>query len=145
RVSRAGDALGHFAVPLKIYYSNASIAFGASTYVVAWSDDTGLYARRFTSAGDPIDAAPILIRKVPYLYSAVASSGSSFLIVWPENGITGAQMAADGVVSDAKTIALGLPPQLASYDDGDFDLAWNGKSFLLVWGLYIPSQVEGLP
>ena len=155
RVSRAGFPLddgGLGVAPVEVS-GDSSIAFSGSTYLIAWIG-SAVYTRRYASDGAPIDPAPVLIQTVTnatgYYHTrriAVAGNGKAFLVVWIDSGrpdaqfptLFGATIAVDGRVSAARPI-IGV-----GYYDGELDVAWNGQVFVVIWGYFTASVIEGPP
>src|SRR2546427_4260357 len=155
RVSRAGIPLddgGLGVAPIEVS-GDSSIAFSGSTYLIAWIG-SAVYTRRYASDGAPIDPAPVLVQTVTnaigYYHPrriAVAGNGKAFLVVWIDSGrpdaqfptLFGATIAVDGTVSAARPI-IGV-----GYYDGELDVAWNGQLFLVIWGYFTASVIEGPP
>jgi len=155
RVSRAGIPLddgGLGVAPVEVS-GDSSIAFSGSTYLIAWIG-SAVYTRRYASDGAPIDPAPVLIQTVTNATGyyrphriAVAGNGKAFLVVWIDSGrpdaqfptLFGATITVDGTVSAARPI-IGI-----GYYDGELDIAWNGQVFLVIWGYFTASVIEGPP
>lgn len=61
--------------------TNPLLAAGSDRILTLWNEEAKLYARRVTQAGEPIDAAPILLSSAASESSATFD-GSTFLVVW---------------------------------------------------------------
>lgn len=156
RVGRTGlplDDGGLGVAPVEVS-GDSSIAFSGSTYLIAWINASTVYTRRYAMSGAAIDPAPVPIRTASMVTEyyhprriAVAGNGNAFLVVWIESGqpvppsrtLFGATIAVDGTVSAARPI-VGV-----GYYDGELDMAWNGQVFLVIWGYFSASPIEGPP
>ncbi len=116
------------------------VAFDGTNYLVVWSQPGGetgedVYGRRFAGNGSALGAAfPIGAFPGDDASPAVASNGSSFLVVWqhefsPDSwDINGRQVFANGTVNpDLYGVASGDPSEEAP------DIATDGTNYLVVW------------
>jgi hypothetical protein len=119
---------------------NFDAAFDGTRHVVSWSTYNGangqdVYARRFSTAGAPQDAADIPIA-VDANYDdrpRVAADGTNFLITWSRSGmLLGARLSpAGGVLDPPTTLASGTGTYY------DYSLASDGLGSLVVNGEYV--------
>jgi hypothetical protein len=138
---------------------NAQLLGGLATdgkvFLMVWTDDrnnpsSGLdvYARRFDGAGQPLDAAPLVLGGTPAneVRPVVASqAGGPFLVVWSDGkSLRATRIGASGPPLDASSIAIaanftqrfGLAASIAPFPNG----------WLLTWedGLGKPLEVHGV-
>jgi MYXO-CTERM domain-containing protein len=120
-----------------------AIAWGGSTYFVAWEDGragsgTDLYGARVSAAGTVVDPNGIAISLAAneQLTPAVASDGTNFFVVWRDTrlnasvgDIYGARVSAAGAVQDS----AGMVVSAAQNDQSQPALAWDGTDYLAVW------------
>jgi hypothetical protein len=124
--SLSGDASN--AIPLANMRrgSMPAIARGASVNLVVWADQSGVYARRVTSAG-MFDTQPIAIAGSSMPIVDAASNGHAFLVVWVDSGgVLGAMVDENGIASQPRLIGPRGTDQPR--------VAWNGKVFLVIYG-----------
>jgi MYXO-CTERM domain-containing protein len=126
------------------------VAAGTAGYLVAWRDtrdewqstQTGqsIYARRFDSAGNPVDAAafPIATGQRFVTSLSAASSGNGYMVVWNEGigtngtGIFARFIDANGHLLNGPASSPGLQLTATSSDD-PAAIAWNGTDYLFAW------------
>jgi hypothetical protein len=150
RVSTAGTVLdpGGITLPTTGNPLKPTVAFGSSSYLVAWQVNGGLTtpdiaAARVGTEGVALDPAPITISNGPTPESApqVAFNGTNFLIVWEDqrNGsatdIYGARVSPAGTVLDPSGLAISTATDLqrqphvaanaANGANGDFFVVWR--------------------
>jgi hypothetical protein len=125
-------------VPIPIASSAAAqqytgLAAAESTFMTAWSEKnlfeegTAIYARRFSSDGHPIDAAPIMVSPhdlITHYAPIVSFDGAVWLFVWKAYDKTVVRrMAADGSWIDAAPLTIGV---------ADYAVASNGNGFAVL-------------
>src|SRR5262249_13337679 len=139
---------------------------GAGNFVVTWDTSgpkgSGIVARRFSSAGAPLDAAPFLVSStVPTTGSSstpdvsVARTTGSFVVRGvPRGGLPGGRAApprprrydaagqaqAPEFVVNTVSMFQTAPPHVAVDADGDFAIVWaTGPGFTSVFlRTYLP-------
>ncbi len=117
------------------YPGYPAVAWNGSVYMVAWSNASGVVARRVQANGTPVDAAPILVMSPGFGPPDVEALGSDFLVVGLRCGINCQYIfpiaarvrGSDGVVLDSSPIAMG-----GTYSSSP-RLAVLGGRWLLVW------------
>lgn len=98
-------------------HMHPSIASCGSQFLLAWAStmtgDTALWAKRFDSAGTPLDTAPIqlCVEGQAGNEPAAASGAGSYLVVWrtcePFNpNLAGKRVSPDGAVLDRELIVI---------------------------------------
>lgn len=119
---------------------NPDVKFDGSAFVAVWQettdDSTLIELRRFDSAAQPIDPEPIVV-SAPGRHGshpAVASSGSSYLVVWLDDDgseitLLGRHVLPDGQPVEPEPFAIGFGIDLVARPR----LASDGADFLLVW------------
>jgi len=117
--------------PDGVIATNASIAWNGKTFLIAWSDATGIRAARVTPTMDLIDTAPIVITNVPGRPS-VASNGSDFLVAWETNGHVFSRPVSAGGTADVVTFFGAGAHPVASHDGTRFFVAWESPQGDLV-------------
>jgi hypothetical protein len=116
------------------YNSRPVVAWNGSVYLVVWSGDTRLLARRFSAAGTPLDAADIPIPSLALL-SDVTSNGTDFLVVGNEVtgfDIQGVRVSGAGVLLDAAPISICAASgsqynPRATFDGSDYFVIWPDR------------------
>ncbi len=145
RLSSAGVVLD--APPLTVSSSPGNqypsgVAFGASTWLVAWTDDrnsavTGndVFAARLNSSGVLLDPTGIAVNIATGSQSVLDTvfGGGVFLVVWAfSTGSTttlqAARVTAAGTVLDTTPLTLGTP-----FYGGGAAVGWLGNAFLIVF------------
>ncbi len=136
RFTREGSALDGPGLTLSAATGRRfpAIAYGASRYLVVWTDATALtlFARRFDEMGNAIDAEPLTVgpadANVP---PSVAWNGHHFLAAWPyKSGIVSARIPPEGNPDSMVSVALPTLGQLFTNPD----VASDGSEFLVAWG-----------
>ena len=114
------------------------VAAGSTGYLLVWTQDSGLYARRFLPNGLAVDAERMVIRAAGVASRSEISAvwnGTRFFIAWAEGGeIVGAFLDPDGAVSPPQNLTTGNIASAPSRANPH--LAWNGREFLLVWDAF---------
>ena len=120
------------------YPGSPAVAWNGSLYMVAWSNSTGVVARRLQPDGTPIDPASFLVMNPGFGPADVASLGSNFLVVGLRCGvncqyifpIASRVRGSDGLVLDSPPIEMGgtygSSPRLAVLG-GRWLLAWQAN------------------
>ena len=120
-------------------YVESAIAHGNSVYLVTWADATGVYARRITNQGALLDTEPMRIAANQYPQPlAIAWNGNAFLVAWiGTGGVVAATVSEDGQASPVHRIA----------PEGSMEprIAWNGRVFLVIYGVQQPCYFECIP
>lgn len=119
-------------VPSTYYlYFNLGLTNANGEILVSWLGSSTMMARRFSSGLVPL--APAFT--IPG--NQVASSGSSYLVGWINNGIRATPMSAQGVVQypSGKVIATAVPTT-----NGGFRLTWDGTN----WWMAFASVTGGI-
>jgi hypothetical protein len=143
RLSPGGEVLDAEAIPITIAgnsQTDASVAFGDSTYLVVWTDSRNgtedVYGTRVTGAGAVLDSAGIAISTASGAqhYPSVAYQGTLWLVAWQDsrNGqpdIYGARVAGDGTSPDTSGVAISTGPA----DEMHPRVASDGARFFVVW------------
>jgi hypothetical protein len=117
--------------PDGVIATNASIAWNGKTFLIAWSDATGIRAARITPTMDLIDSAPISIANVPSRPS-VASNGTDFLVAWQSGDRIVARRITAGATLDTPIDLGGGAHPIASRDGARFFVAWESPQNELV-------------
>jgi len=142
RVSTAGVILDGTQIGIATGSDNQekpAIAFGGSTYLVAWQDDSpgthsNIYAARLNTAGAVLDPAGIAIATTASDEDqvTVAYGSSRFLVAWREDDvIRGQRIVSDGTLLDAlpgieiATSSGSAPGPSATFDGSAYHIAWN--------------------
>lgn len=143
RVTDAGsvlDAAGILVSGAATSQTTPVLASNGAGYLVLWVDRRNgwgqdVYGARVTGAGAVVDASGFLVTGAGG-QPAVASDGSSHLVVWadlPRPGvystIRGARVSASGALLDPAGIAIGE----LGVDQSEPALAWGGTSYLVVF------------
>ena len=119
------------------------VATNGRDYLVVWQDErfpneTHVYGTRVTSGGRVLDPGGIPIGASPSVQYApsVAWDGRNYIVAWidgtgsPEgDDLKAARVSPAGVVLDRTPIAVATAP----HGQGPPELAWTGKSTLVVW------------
>jgi hypothetical protein len=110
------------------------VAYGATSYLVAWSEPGQLLARRVAPDGTILDATPLRIASGTGDFRAarVASNGSNWVISWiwkpsGSNEVRAAVVRFDGTI--AKRLTVSNVVYTASTDDVGSD----GTGYLVAW------------
>jgi len=115
-------------------------AFGGSSFLVVWQGDRGgsysIFGARVDTNGVVLDPSGIALSTTAndQWLPAVGSDGTNFLVAWQDSrggdyDIYGARISPSGTVLDARPI----PICMASDEQHDPDLAFDGTNFLVVW------------
>jgi len=137
RVTRGGifAPVGFVQVsPADIYASNASVAWNGKTFLIAWTDITGIRAARITPTMDLIDTAPIsIVNEFSLSRPSVASNGTDFLVAWQSGGdhIVSRRITGDAALDAPLILGSGARP-IASHDGARFFVAWESPQNDLV-------------
>ena len=115
----AGRPNGKVAVIRAGFVDGYFLDFDGTRLVVAWLEGRDLFARRYTTSLDPIDAAPIAIAKNAG-YSSLAAGGGTALLLWE---LGGAILTPSGAV-----VPVELPNPSRTYFS---TAAWNGRLYLV--------------
>jgi hypothetical protein len=127
------------------YGSNPAVAFDGTDLLAVWSDarkgsDLDIFGMLVRPDGTVLDSAGIAITTVRGndLDPAVASNGSSYLVVWTDDSsgvphVYGARVAPDGTLLDSEAIPIvagGNPQQYPAVrsDGDDFLVTWTLNS-----------------
>lgn len=122
------------------------VAEGTAIWVLWTTEDATLYARRYTSVLQPLDAAPVAvgILDAPGVDAAVAAGGGSVIVVSanlhhagvePQGGahvVAQVLRGGDGITSTRMEVAS--EPGL----DHHPAVVWNGSAFVVAWANAIP-------
>ncbi|HYC88277.1 MAG TPA: hypothetical protein VEO54_03630 [Thermoanaerobaculia bacterium] len=121
------------------------VAEGTAIWVVWTTEDATLYARRYTSALQPLDAGPVAVGKLdaPGADAAVAAGGGSVIVVSTNLHHGGFEPQAPHIVAHVLRGGAGITAtttEVASEPDLDHDpaVAWNGTSFVVAWANALP-------
>jgi len=149
RVSPAGAVLD--ATPLHIlddqpYVGHPRVAFDGTNYLVVWEDTLDpannkaeVWGARVTPSGMILDPGGFVIATGPGGQSRpeVAFGGGQYVVAYADdtdiaNGpdVYAVRVMPDGAVLDA----TGIPIVKKAGAQEPTDIAWDGKSFLIVWG-----------
>jgi hypothetical protein len=153
RVSSAGVVVdtvpltvAEVAEPASLYWIRTpAVAWGGTSYLVVWDEvlpgaPLGDAIRGARVGADGVAQAGFTIANAAGEQNApaVASNGSSFLVVWEDsrNGdwndfdVYGARVSAGGVVEDASGIVIGTA---TASDQSEPAVVWDGTNYLVVW------------
>ncbi len=145
RVSAAGTVQDPSGIAIStgsnsLSWSSAAVAWGGAHYLVAWAgpgpgrslDD--IRGSRVSPTGTVQDPSGITISTAANYQNsaAVASDGTSYLVVWvdgrgPGGEVYGTIVSAGGVVSSPSSIAISAT---LGYEPA---VAWDGTNYLVVW------------
>ena len=120
-----------------------AIAAGATEFLVAWHDATGIFARRFTLAGELIDVSPISIGPASSSVVGASWDGANYLVAWrsADFGLFAARVAPSGAIIDQPAVVLGpIGPQ----DVRRMRLIWTGSEHLAIWSAELNDQTAAL-
>jgi hypothetical protein len=116
----------------------ASVAFDGSKYLVAWADardQQSVYGTPVSATGDVLGTADVKLANGSPRYvgggsdgTALAWSGSKYLLSFLGNGIEGSLIAPDLQVQNGQ-IALTAVPSSQGYPN----LVWNGVDYVVQW------------
>ena len=124
-------------------HHSPAVAASGSIFLVVWRDVRETFDRivamRVSSAGDPMDAAPILVAHMEGTSAGlseadigVASDGTNFLVTWVHNGnVYAAGVTPAGAVIDDPPLTL---PRGPFYRALSPRAVWTGDHYLVVWG-----------
>jgi hypothetical protein len=148
-VTRLGDSGSEIHVAQIAGASTApSVASGGEVVLVAWYDaepNRGVWARRFTSGGIPLDPEPFRVAAelAPWGRSgpALAWNGETFVIAWSMGTETRvARVAPTGLVLDPGGVAIHGRLPIGDWPQRVPGLASTGGTTLLVWQEGDPPQ-----
>jgi hypothetical protein len=115
----------------------SSVVFDGSKYLVAWADgreEQSIYGTPVSAAGVVLGAADVKLANGSPRYTdgsdrtALAWSGSKYLLTFLGHGIEGSLIAPDLQLQNGK-IALTAVPSSQSYPN----LVWNGANYVVQW------------
>lgn len=140
KVARHDCVLPFASVPIAAVVSNGD---GYLVVFVRFDDETGTYAVRVSSSGEPLDdesGIRLLDESVSF---GVASNGTGYLMVWPESvnglhGVAGLVLAADGTMQPVRSLFTSDDPiyRAAVASDGtDYLVTWRA-AFTGPWKVY---------
>jgi len=121
-------------------------AFDGTNVIVTWTSGSVLFARRFTTLMQPIDA-PFVIGRTFGQYGLTAANGTTLVAYVPGGSgaspdVHAALLRTDGPAISKSDIVVG-----ANFDFG-FHVpaaAWNGSEFLVAWAHSLaPPPTQGL-
>jgi hypothetical protein len=149
RISSAGEVLDGSGIRLSRTFTSSGhdgpaavqdatlgvdVAFGATSYLVAWTEPGHLLARRVTPAGEVLDATPLRIASGTGDFRAakVASNGLNWVVswIWKPAGPTEVRAA---VVRFDGTIARRLIVSNDVYAASTDDVGSDGAGYLVAW------------
>jgi len=133
RVDDDGQPLDGSGIPIGQNFPSApAIARGFSQTLIAWGNNDGVVAARFTPSGDVLDPTPIAIARPAHASSvAVSWNGSRYFVAWADGiQLWDAFVGADGVATAPKLLGIQATP--LNYP-GDLDVAWDGRQFIVVY------------
>src|SRR5207244_5038247 len=114
-----------------------SLACGGTEYLVTWSDDRGgvsdhVFAARVLADGTVLDGTGLLVSADSLDEPAVDFDGTNFVSAWSDTraSVYAARIAPDGTVLDPSGIRVS---RVNAYLPRP-NLAWNGRTHLLVFG-----------
>jgi hypothetical protein len=113
---------------------------GTAIWVVWTTEDATLYARRYTSALQALDPAPVAVGTLdaPGAAAAVAAGGGSVIVVSTSLHNGGVEPQAPHIVAHVLRGGEGITAtttEVASEPGLDHDpaVAWNGSAFVVAW------------
>lgn len=165
RVDAQGAVLDPTGIPLSTAtadQTNPSVAYAAPNYLVVWQDKRAstsddVYGTRVGTDGSVLDPGGLLVSATTYAQRnvSVGSSGSAFLVIWPElHGsnytLYGVRVSAAGAVLDpspvsiATSTATSQPETAIAYDGTNYLAVMSGGSTIkpIVGALVTPAGVS---
>jgi hypothetical protein len=126
-----------------------SIAAGTDVLLAVWremprtvdAEEQWVYARRFTPAGAPLDAQPLLVAHETgraFLADAgtsVVFDGASFVVLWSGQGLRIARVTPAGALLDRDPLVIELPDGV--YTSSSPRAVWTGFQLLVAWSHWI--------
>jgi len=145
-ITPSGSVVSRFPVSTAPgWQANPVVAWDGSTFLVAWdsfdpqraASPQDVYAARVASNGTVLDPSgiPIATNSAQQAAPSVSSDGSSFFVVWQDEGlgggfdILGARIEADGTDQDPSGVHVGV----AARDQEYASIAWSGSEYLVGW------------
>ena len=144
RVSQSGTVLDSSGIAIctaRYVKLHPSVAFGDSTYFVAWQDrptvgDDDIYGARVTKLGTVLDSSgiPICLAGGSQEHPSLAFDGDNYLVVWQDarnfyGDIYGTRVSQSGTVLDPIAI-----PICTALDHQWFpSVLFHGTKYLVVW------------
>ncbi|XXX72214.1 hypothetical protein WMF30_31660 [Sorangium sp. So ce134] len=122
------------------FHRMPSVAFGGSSYLVAWADSYGVYGQRIDPAtGASIDPTPLIIAQPSYneADTVMAYAGGYYFVAWQRSPLSNPSIhgtwvdAATGVVTSPFS-AITLSSSSSSINSSPAG-ASNGASFFFAW------------
>ncbi len=141
RVRKDGSPLD--AAPLRLAQTSTerpvprAVAFNGTDYVAAWIEGTDLVTRRVRHDGElrADGGGRIAVGTAAVNAIAMASNGTTTLLMWGGSGLRAARVGANGAIADANPLTI-VDKQI-----GSLDVAANDRGqFLVAWG-----ELELLP
>jgi hypothetical protein len=128
-IDERGAALSpvfHFVPAGQTYTYSVSVAANSDGFLIAWTDTMGGVRTRFVSGGGTM--APAAVEPGEDYAAAVASNGTSFLVVWAAaEQLHGRVFGADGTPSSERLI---LDADEVFPGPG---VVWNGSEYVVVY------------
>ncbi|MEW5986196.1 MAG: PKD domain-containing protein [Chloroflexota bacterium] len=116
---------------------NLRLAYAGGVYLLAWDEFYDTAAIRFDQNITPLDTTPITLLTGTTV-NDLASNGSQFYIVWPQQqpnfttAVTGSRVSTDGVKLDGNGVNISGPNQPQAYTTTN--VAWDGAYWKVTWG-----------
>ena len=119
--------------------AGVTITAGGDQYLGAWAERSGknwmIRASRIDAEGNYLDGGGLLLGTMPSGLRfppaiATASDGRDFIVAWGERATNAARVSSSGAVLDS-------PPLMIAANGEEFDVAWNGASYIVVYTVSI--------
>ncbi|SEK56549.1 hypothetical protein SAMN05444354_101897 [Stigmatella aurantiaca] len=148
--NEVGEVLDHSGITISVkssYQHNPAVAFGGTTFLVAWQDNRNgfndIYGARVSGSGAVLetDGLPISKASSNQENPEIAYDGTNFLVVWQdyrndtdnneysESDIYGARVTNSGMVIETDGMPISNAPKSQEHPA----VTHNGDNFFVVW------------
>ncbi len=111
--------------------SRSHVSSTGGTSLAVWGESGGIQAVRVDSAGQVLDASPIVLSAASSVNVRVASRGGEFLVLWSDNGLWARRVrASDGALLGAAVL---LDSTLSTQWGLSFDATFDGEHYRVLW------------
>lgn len=146
-VSPANAAVNTFKLSTTNTADVPTIAWGANSFLVTWSKNTGIVGMRVSASGQVQGAGEFTISSPAYsiVSPSVASDGTNWLVTWQAfpNGGSNLQIEAIRVGSSGGLLGSVFTASHSTSSEFHPEVVFTGSTYLIIWGDWRTSQTTG--